>query len=365
MQILPFGFEEHGMSLHYFVNDVLMAVFFGIAAKEVRESLLPGGSLSSPRKAAMPLMATVGGMAGPALLFLGGTVLMGRPDLVRGWAIPCATDIAFSYLVARLIFGKGHPAIAFLLMLAIADDAGGLIILAIAYPQKPIEVQWFFLTGIALMLCLMMRRFKVHSFWWYLLGPGVLSWISFQWAGIHAALGIVPVVCLGMPHAHTDLGIFAREEGRKDTLNEFDHWWKNPTEIILGLFALTNAGVVLSSVGQGTAFVLIGLVIGKPLGITVFTLIGEKVFGLKLAEGMTYRHIISLGMVAGIGFTVALFVSTAAFPEPGPVQDAVKMGALGSFFAAVIAFIGARMLGVKPLHSCEAKRRTTGRPPIS
>ncbi|MFK8112475.1 MAG: Na+/H+ antiporter NhaA, partial [Rubripirellula sp.] len=136
----------HGFSLHFIVNDILMALFFAIAAKEVWESLLPGGPLSDPRKAATPLLATVGGILGPALVYLAGCYFTGTyASLGDGWAVPCATDIAFSYLIARIIFGAGHPAIAFLLLLAIADDAAGLMILAIFYPQAPIVPQWLLL----------------------------------------------------------------------------------------------------------------------------------------------------------------------------------------------------------------------------
>ncbi len=347
---------EHGLTLHFLVNDILMALFFAIAAKEVFESLLPGGSLSNPKKAATPLIATLGGILGPASIYLAGAAVFGQMDsLGRGWAIPCATDIAFSYLVARLIFGNGHPAIAFLLLLAIADDAAGLVILAVAYPSKPIEPMWFLLTGGALALCYIFQKtLRLHSFWWYLLIPGVMSWYSFQMAGIHAALGLVPVICC-MPHAKSDLGLFAQMElNRHDTLNEFEHWWKYPVEIILGIFGLANAGVVMNSVGVGTWMVVAGLLIGKPVGITLCTLFAEKVLRLEVPAGMSYRHVITLGMIAGIGFTVALFVSTAAFKEPGAVQDSVKMGALLSFGAAPLAFMIAKMLKVKPTGAPES-----------
>ena len=151
-----------------------------------------------------------------------------------------------------------------------------------------------------------------------------------------------------LPHAQTDLGLFAREElGRHDTLNEFEHWWKNPVEIFLGLFGLANAGVVLSSVGTGTWLVLGGLLIGKPVGITLFTWLGLKPLKLELPTGMSLRHLLTVGMIAGIGFTVALFVATAAeFPDAATL-DAVKMGALGSFGAAFIAILGARAMGIR------------------
>ncbi|MDA1055220.1 MAG: Na+/H+ antiporter NhaA [Planctomycetota bacterium] len=346
--------QRHGITVHFLINDILMALFFAIAAKEVWESLLPGGALSNPRKAATPLLATLGGVLGPAAVYMFGVMWFDTPvpgvrELAPGWAIPCATDIAFSYLVARLIFGNGHPAIAFLLLLAIADDAAGLVILAVAYPSKPLEPQWLLLTAVAMAMAYGLRKMRVQSFWAYLLVPGVLSWISFDLTGIHAALGLVPIIPL-LPHAHTDLGIFAREElNRHDTLNEFEHWWKNPVELILGVFGLANAGVVLSSIGLGTWLVVVGLLVGKPVGITVLTWIAVKLFKLEMPKGMGYRHIITLGTIASIGFTVALFVSTAAFKTPGPIQDSVKMGALLSFFGAVVAFIVAKALGIRPL----------------
>ena len=340
---------HHWYSLGFLINDVLMALFFAIAAKEVWESLLPGGALSNPRKAATPLLATFGGIVGPALFYLAGAYATGtQAELGQGWAVPCATDIAFSYLVARLIFGPGHPAIAFLLLLAIADDAAGLMILAIFYPSAPIEPIWLLLTAAAMGLAWLLRKLKVHSHWFYILGPGVLSWFSFYLAHIHPALGLVPIIPL-LPSAVSDLGIFAREElQRDDTLNEFEHFWKTPVECILGLFGLANAGVVLSSVGTGTWLVLAGLLLGKPVGITAMTLLAEKGFRLQKPAGMDYRHVVTLGMVAGIGFTVALFVSVAAFKIPGATQDSVKMGALLSFGAAPLAILIAKLLSVRP-----------------
>lgn len=342
------GDHGHGFTIHFLINDILMALFFALAGKEVWESFLPGGALSSPKKAATPLLATFGGIAGPAAVYLGIVAATGETaTLGRGWAIPCATDIAFSYLVARLIFGAAHPAIAFLLLLAIADDAAGLVILAVAYPKAPIQVQWLLLTVAAVAIGYTFRRCKLQSFWWYLLIPGTLSWLSFYWANIHPALGLVPIIPC-MPHAHTDLGIFAREElNRDDTLNAFEHWWKNPVEIILGMFGLANAGVEMGAIGTGTWAVLMGLFVGKPVGITGMTLLAEKVFKLEVPKGMAYRHVITLGMIAAIGFTVALFVSTAAFTEPGAVQDSVKMGALLSFGAAILSFAVAKLLGVR------------------
>ena len=165
------GTQGDGYSLLHVVNDGLMALFFAMAAKEVWESLLPGGVLSKWKTAATPLMATLGGVVMPAYVYIAECWMTGRwGALGRGWAIPCATDIAFSYLVARIVFGKGHPAIAFLLLLAIADDAAGLLILAVAYPQEALQPQGMLGAVAAVAMGIAFRRFGVRSFWWYLLG---------------------------------------------------------------------------------------------------------------------------------------------------------------------------------------------------
>lgn len=338
---------EHVVTLHYLVNDIFMALFFAIAGKEVWEATFPGGPLNSPKTAATPLIATFGGMAGPAALYLAAAAYFGEFDLLaQGWAIPCATDIAFSYLVARIIFGPGHPAIPFLLLLAIADDALGLIILAVFYPTGVVNILWLLLAIVGMAVAYLAKRCRIWSFWPYLIIAGTLSWVGFAKAGLHPALGLLPIIPM-MPHAHVDTGLFdwSRLE-RHDTLSAFEHWWKNPVELILGLFGLLNAGVVFSSVGTATTVVLIGLLIGKPLGIWVFGMIAARGLGFGFPKGMGGKDLFVLGCAAGIGFTVALFVATVAF-KVGPMQDAAKMGALGSFGAALLTFLAARVLGIR------------------
>ena len=346
------GYETISHNIHFFINEIAMTVFFGIAAKEVYEALLPGGALSSPRKAAMPLLATLGGMIGPASIYIAGALLLGEGELMRGWAIPAATDIAFSYLIARFVFGDRHPAIPFLLLLAIADDGGGLLILAIFYPTGSGNLIYFAaLLAVAILIAIGLKRYKVTNFWPYILISGTISWFAFYFGGIHPALALVPIVFF-MPHELTDAGLFAdQEEGAMDTLNQFRHWWHNPTEIILGLFGFVNAGVPFTSVGVGTWLVCIALMVGKPLGITLFSLLG-RAFNLSLPDGMRWADVIVLGCAAGIGFTVALFVSTVAFP-PGAILDMAKMGALFSFGSMAITVIAAKLLRVQAVRSQE------------
>jgi Na+:H+ antiporter, NhaA family len=343
------------ISLHFIVNDVLMCFFFALAAKEIWEALLPGGALSSPKKAATPLLATAGGIIGPAGLYVLGALYFDANDLVRGWAIPCATDIAFSYLVARLIFGKGHPAIPFLLLLAIADDAAGLIILAVAYPTGEMNLYLFFgcVVGALLFNVLVLRRINAQNFWLYLIVAAPLSWYGFYKGGIHPALALVPVIPT-LPHAARDSGFFegAEEHYPQDPLNKFEHWWKNPVELILMLFGFANAGVAFGAMGLPTWLVTGGLLVGKPIGICFFTVVACGVFRLELPKGMNYRDLVALSFMAGIGFTVALFVATVAFPA-GAILDAAKMGALFSFGASVLSFavslpLGVGLFGKKP-----------------
>jgi NhaA family Na+:H+ antiporter len=333
-------------ALHFGVNDVAMVFFFALATKEVVEAMLPGGPLSSPREAGLPILAAVGGMAVPALIFLAGVRLLHQPDLSRGWAIPCATDIAFSYLAARLIFPKQSPAIPFLLLLAIADDALGLIVLAVFYPSAPLDFTVLAMGVIpAILLAFAMRRFGVRNSWLYLFGPGVLSWAGLYAGGIHPALALVPIVPF-MPAAARDLGVFVEDEAtRHDTLDHFHRTWRLPVQIILFFFGLANAGVPLTSIGAPTWLVLAGLVFGKPLGVVGMTLLAERV-GFRRPDGLDIRTLVTLGVTAGIGFTVALFFATAAFPAGANLEQA-KMGALLSFLAAPLAILLARALRIR------------------
>jgi NhaA family Na+:H+ antiporter len=341
--------ESYGSAAHaleFIVNDVGMVFFFGLAAKEVYEAMLPGGPLSSPREGAVPVFAAVGGMAAPASIYLAAIWFLGRPDLHPGWAIPCATDIAFSYLVSRAIFKPGHPAIPFLLLLAIADDALGLIVLAIFYPSGAVSMQLLMgllLPGIALAWAF--RFFGIGNFWAYVLGPGVLAWLGLFYGGLHPALALVPIIPL-MPHDKYDLRVFGRTGLVKfKTLHHFETWWKVPVQFILLAFGFVNAGVPFSAVGPISWIVLASLVVGKPIGIVATTMLAER-FGFRRAAGLDYRSLVTLGVAAGIGFTVALFFTTAAFP-PGAIQSQAKMGALFSFFGGGLAIVVGRALGLK------------------
>jgi NhaA family Na+:H+ antiporter len=340
----PGSYESLSHALHFVVNDVAMVFFFALATKEVVEATAPGGALQSPRRAALPMIAAVGGMAGPAAIYLGLTTVLGYPELTRGWAIPVATDIAFSYLVARIVLGPKHPGIPFLLLLAIADDALGLMILALFYPVGELRLLEFAsMLGAAMGIGWALRRKRVRNFWAYIIVAGVLSWFAFYRGGLHPALALVPIVPF-LPHAARDPGLFVEEPAAQDPLNRFEHWWKYPVQVILFFFGLANAGVEVSDVGPGTWIVLAAILLGKPIGIVVLSAVSVAA-GLHLPARVTWRDLTVLGIIAGIGFTVALFFATAAFP-PGALLDQTKMGALLSFSAAMLAMVAAFVLNV-------------------
>jgi NhaA family Na+:H+ antiporter len=339
----PDGYGRATHFVHFAVNDIAMVFFFALAMKEVVEAMLPGGPLASVRQGAVPVLAAVGGMAVPASIYAASVVALDRPDLMRGWAVPCATDIAFSYLAARLVFRRGHPGIPFLLLLAIADDAFGLIVLAIFYPSGPVAFGDLGLWLVpALLVAWVLRKLGVRSFWMYLVVPGVLSWIGLYRGGIHPALAMVPIVPF-MPHERSDLKLFGnRRVTGISTMNEFEHWWRLPVQVILLAFGLVNAGVPVSSVGTVTWLIMASLIIGKPLGVVSLTWLAERV-GFRRATGLDYGDLTVMGIAAGIGFTVALFFTTAAFP-PGATLDQAKMGALLSFAAFPLTILAGRLL---------------------
>ena len=341
--------------LHFWANDVGMVFFFALAAKEVFEATLPGGPLASARQALSPLAAALGGMVAPALIYLALTSTVGPPELSRGWAIPCATDIAFSAMIARVIFPSGHPAIPFLLLLAIADDALGLMILAVFYPSGPLSVAALaILMTAAILAALWLKRRGVSNFWPYVIGPGCLSWAALYFGGFHPALALVPVVPF-MPHSPRDLGLFdPREALRVDTLSQFEHWWTTPVQFVLLFFGLANAGVPFAQVGSGTYFVLAALLLGKPIGILLFAGVA-RLAGATLPEGLQVRDLVVVGIAAAIGFTVSLFFATAAF-SGGAALAETKMGALLSFSAAPVALIASRFLRGRPERSVAVAR---------
>jgi NhaA family Na+:H+ antiporter len=375
----------HEITLHFIINDLFMVLFFGIAAKEITESVLPGGALNPPSKAINPLLGTLGGVLGPVVFFFlfasmfmsdgvqdvwgaivnavtpGVTIAPTSPEVVfRGWGIPTATDIALAWLVARLVFGNSHPAVGFLLLLAVADDAIGLGIIAVFYPDPshPPAPIWLLLVLAGMVVCFIFRKRNLQKWTPYIFVGGFLSWLGLLEAHLHPALALVPIVPF-LPGPERDLGFFVDEEEEVDEhghhkahspLEEFEHQLKTFVDFGLFFFAFANAGVELSSMGTITWVILFALLVGKTVGITLFAF-GGSLLGFPLPEGMRLKHLVVAGVVAGLGLTVALFVTGEAYPSNVMIdgvglQGPAKMGAVFSAGAAALALILGKVLGV-------------------
>jgi len=357
---------HHPLTLHFLINDIFMVFFFGIAAKEITEACLPGGDLNPPSKAINPLLGTIGGVVGPVGVYflMLQAIYSGHEDytaIANGWGIPTATDIALAWLVARMIFGNKHPAVNFLLLLAVADDAIGLGIIAIFYgdPNNPAAPEFLlYYTVPAMVIAYILRKKNVQAWLPYILFAGVLSWMGFISAHLHPALALVPIVPF-LPGPSRDTGLFESEdevdqehhsghhEHEHSPLHNFEHNLKLPVDLGLFFFAFANAGVEFASVNAVTWMILASLLVGKVVGITFFSAVGEKV-GFPLPDGMGLKHLLVASAIAGLGLTVALFVAGEAFPGDSSYQGPAKMGAVLSAGAAIVAFALARIFGIKP-----------------
>lgn len=338
------------INFHFLIHDVFMVFFFAIAAAEITESFLPGGDLSPIKKAINPLMGTVGGILGPVAFFFLFNALMGSPEYSKGWAIPTATDIALAWMLARFVFGNKHPAVAFLLLLAVVDDGIGLAIIAIFYPDPtvPFEPLWLLVTLSGVVVAFVLRKLNVNNYWPYLIIAGSLSWIGLYNASISPALALVFVIPF-LPHlCESDGGIREDTAPGVAALNKFDHQWSGFVDYGLFFFGIANAGVLFSSVGSLTWIILLSLICGKIVGITSFSLLAKKM-GFPLPTGMDTKDLLTASLIAAMGLTVALFVSDVAFTDL-TIQGAAKMGALFSAIVFVLALVLGKVLKIKKIN---------------
>lgn len=315
------------------INDIFMAFFFGLASKEIFESFLPGGCLNKPKLAINPILATIGGVAVPVAFFVALATIFNRPEFLPGMAIPVATSIAFAWLGGRLIFGQSHPAIQYLLLLAVIDDAIGMMILAIFFPSKALALPFLGLTLLAMGIAYLMRRLNIQQWWLYIVGPGALSWFGFALSGLHPALALTCIIPF-MPIAKRDFGLFASpkttqcEDGHGACMHDFENQIKPIIDFGLFFFGIANAGVVISSESFGllTFIVAVSLVVGKFIGIAGIALAANKI-GLKAPEGIQAKHLPIIGYLAAVDITVSLFLADRVFAGTA-LEAQAKLGAI-------------------------------------
>lgn len=360
---------DHALTVHFLINEVFMVLFFGIAAKEITDSVLPGGALNPVNKAINPLMATIGGILGPVgVYFLLTTLIYGGTEnfseVANGWAIPTATDIALAWLVARVVFGSHHSAVNFLLLLAVADDAIGLGIIAVFYPDphNPVEPVWLLLTLSGIAAAYGLRRIHVGLWPLYVLIGGGLSWSGLALSGVEPALALVvivpllpgprldPVLMRSHAEQHPEPQSAAAADHRPvhaiSPLDQFEHQLKLFVDLGLFFFAFANAGVAFGSINSVTLIILLSLVVGKTIGVSLFSWTATYL-GFPLPPDMRFKHLAVTGLISGLGLTVALFVAGKAFTAESAFQDPAKMGAVLSGVVAVFAIAIGRALKLR------------------
>lgn len=343
------------LDFHFLINDIFMFLFFATAGIEIVHSVSPGGSLNPIKKAVTPLIATLGGVLGPIIVFFVLNALIGDPAYADGWGIGTATDIALAWLLARVVFGAHHPAVNFLLLLAVADDAIGLLIIAIFYPDPNHPPQYIFLilVAVGMGVAYLMRRFGVQKWWAYLFIAGGIAWFGMYMCGMHPSLASVLVVPF-IPNKLTETieEKFGSISGEKDEdvrhtcLHHCEHKISPVVDFGLIFFGISNAGVEFSEVSTLTLIVFLSLMLGKTLGITLFTKFSTGILKLPLPEGMQNKDVVLASFVAAMGLTVALFISGSAFTDIS-LQSAAKMGALFSAAVFLIAPIWAKILRIE------------------
>jgi NhaA family Na+:H+ antiporter len=364
-------------SLAWFVNDILMAIFFFVVGMEIRRELYDG-ELSQWRRATLPAVAALGGMLVPALVYL---VLVDEPRVQSGWGVPIATDIAFAVGVLALLGKRAPPALRVLLLaLAVIDDLGAIVVIAFCY-SPAIALSGLLIASVGVALILTLRAKGVWAFSAYVL-PAVVVWIGVHASGIHPTIAGVVVGLLtpvrawrgpeGFGKAAPDQAPHASDEMREPTneaavtsreamspaefLIEALHPWV--AFLIMPLFAFTNAGVNLHGIAltgltaKVSIAIVAALVLGKPLGIMAVSLIAIKSRLSVLPEGLDLRHLAVLGTVAGIGFTMSLFIAQLAFADAS-LLGAAKFGVLA---ASVLATIVGLLVGRAVLPLADAKQ---------
>ncbi len=364
-ELISLEHHGHALTLGEFINDVLMVLFFFVVGLEIKRELVTG-ELNTRRAASLPAAAAIGGMVVPALIYF---VFNQSGEAEAGWGIPMATDIAFAVGVVSLLGTRVSTSLkVFLLTLAIVDDIGAILVIAIFYTSQ-LSIGWLVAAVLTVLVTILLKKIKI----WYMpvyVVLGIFLWYAIFESGVHATIAgvIMGLLAPARPLLEDEeevelLKIQNIDEVRTRSLSRLAFQIKETvpvTErlqnllhpltgfIILPLFALANAGVVLSTDAIGDAVssgvtqgIVFGLVIGKIAGITLFTLLAVKLGLCVLPIGATTRHIAGVAAIAGIGFTVSMFIGELAF-DNATLQAEAKIGIL--FASLVAAIVGTVIL---------------------
>ena len=322
------------MSLLHWINDALMAVFFFFVTLEIKREFLQG-ELSNRKQALLPIIAAIGGMLVPALIYI--YINFQTGDTLNGWAIPSATDIAFSLGVLSLLGSRVPISLkVFLTALAIIDDLGAIVIIAFFY-SGDLSIKYLSLLLITFIALIILNKFNIKKFIPYLL-LGLILWFFTHESGIHATISGVLLATV-IPHR--------KKEKDFSLLTKIEHSISPYVAFgIMPLFALANAGVSLSGMNFDSLLlpvplgILLGLFIGKQIGVFLFSIISIKLKIAQMPNNANWLTLYGVGVLTGIGFTMSLFVGNLAFVENVQYISGVKIGVLtGSLLSTVFGYV--------------------------
>ena len=332
---ITLGTKEFGLKLSvlHWINDVFMAIFFFFVTLEIKREFLQG-ELSNIKQALLPIIAAVGGMLVPALFYV--FINFGDSETMNGWAIPSATDIAFSLGVLSLL-GKRVPLSlkVFLTALAIIDDLGAIVIIALFY-SGDLSIKYLSLMLLAFLILLVINKFNIKKFLPYLI-IGIFLWDFTHNSGIHATIAGV-LLAMTIPHRkkEKDFSLLIKIEHAISPYVAFG---------IMPLFAFANAGVSLEGLSLGSLLdkvplgIVLGLFLGKQLGVFVFSYVAIKTKIAQMPNNSNWYNFYGVGVLTGIGFTMSLFVGNLAFVENIQYMDGVKIGVLtGSLLSTLFGY---------------------------
>ena len=329
------GINNFGLKLSviHWINDALMAIFFFFVTLEIKREFLQG-ELSNAKQALLPIIAAVGGMLVPALFYV--FINFGDSETLKGWAIPSATDIAFSLGVLSLL-GKRVPLSlkVFLTALAIIDDLGAIVIIALFY-SGDLSIKYLLLMLAAFIILLLINKFNIKKFLPYLI-VGLFLWDFTHNSGVHATIAGV-LLAMTIPHRkkEKDFSLLIKIEHAISPYVAFG---------IMPLFAFANAGVSLEGLTFGSLLnkvplgILLGLFVGKQLGVFIFSYVSIKTKIAQMPSDTSWYNFYGVGVLTGIGFTMSLFVGNLAFAENIQYMDGVKIGVLtGSLLSTLFGY---------------------------
>jgi NhaA family Na+:H+ antiporter len=334
-QYLFIGVNNFGLklSVHHWINDALMAIFFFFVTLEIKREFIQG-ELSNFKKALLPIIAAIGGMLVPALFYI--IINFGNSETINGWAIPSATDIAFSLGILSLLGSRVPISLKiFLTALAIIDDLGAILIIAFFYSGE-LSISYLSLILISYIFLLILNKFGVKKFIPYLL-IGIFMWYFTYKSGIHATIAGV-LIATAIPHRKKDkdFSLLIKIEHSISPYVAF---------MIMPLFAFANAGVSLNGLSFSSLMlpvpfgILMGLFFGKQLGVMLFSYVSVKLKMAQMPDNSTWLSIYGVSILTGIGFTMSLFVGNLAFVENTEYIDGVKIGVLaGSLLSTLFGY---------------------------